>query len=59
VVVAVGDATGLRIPALDKPAAGDQTGVIDGQPEAVPFHVPEDPGNQLVTKFVPAPFVMV
>jgi hypothetical protein len=40
VVVAVGVATGFRIPAFDKLAEGVQTGVIEGQPDAVPFHVP-------------------
>jgi hypothetical protein len=39
--VVVGVATGFRTFVADKPVAGDQTGVIEGQPEAAPLYVPE------------------
>ena len=42
--VVVGLATGFRTFVADNPVAGDQTGVIEGQPEAVPFQVPEEYG---------------
>jgi hypothetical protein len=42
--VVVGLATGFKMFVADNPVDGDHTGVIEGQPEAVPFHVPEEYG---------------